>query len=142
MLNRCEFIGNVGKQPEVKSMNNGDQVANFSLACTEKWKSKDGQPQEKTEWVNVVVFGKLCGVIERYVNKGSKLYVSGQLATRSWESDGKTNYRTEVVLRGFGGQLVMLDGKSDGQPEKAAPVNAGRSTPDFDGGNLDDEIPF
>lgn len=136
MLNRCEFIGNVGKQPEIKSMNNGDQVANFSLACTEKWKSKDGQPQEKTEWVNVVVFGKLCGVIERYVNKGSKLYVSGQLATRTWESDGKTNYRTEVVLRGFGGQLLMLDGKSGGQAAKPAPGA------DFNGGNLDDEIPF
>jgi len=116
MLNSCSFIGNLGADPEIRSLNNGDKVANLRLAVSEKWKDKNtGERKEKTEWVSVVVFGNLVGVIENYVKKGSKLYVSGKLQTRKWQhSDGTDRYSTEVVLQGFDAKLVMLDGKSGG----------------------------
>ncbi len=146
MLNKCTFIGRVGKDPEIKSTNSGEQLAYFSLACTEKWTSKTGEKKEATEWVNVVVWGKLCTVIQNYVKKGSKLYISGKLKTRSWEDQsGQTKYMTEVVLQGFGGELIMLDSKGGGgqQDSYAKPESARKqlfgSNIDTD---LDDEIPF
>lgn len=111
-LNRCTFIGNLGKDPEVRTMQNGSKVANLSLACSESWKDKStGEKKERTEWVRVVIFGQLADVVEKYAFKGSKLYVCGQLQTRKWQKDGVDQYTTEIVLQGFGGELTMLDGK-------------------------------
>lgn len=141
-LNKCTFIGNVGKDPEVKTMNGGDQVANFSLACTDKWTAKNGEKKEKTEWVNIVIFGKLCKVVENYVKKGSKLYVSGKLRTRSYEKDGQTKYMTEVVLDGFSSELIMLDSKGGGGERAAVAQNEGYQRNSSDNNDLDDQIPF
>jgi len=110
-VNRVTLIGNVGKQPDIRAMQNGDKVANFSLATSESWKAKDGSKQEKTEWSRIVVFGKLAEIVEKYVHKGSKVYVSGKLQTRKYEKDGQDHYTTEVVLQNFGGELVLLDAR-------------------------------
>lgn len=132
MLNQVNLIGNLGADPEIRSLNNGDKVANLRLAVSERWKDRaTGERKEKTEWVSVVVFGNLVGVIENYVKKGSKLYVSGKLQTRKWtHSDGTDRYSTEVVLQGFDAKLVMLDGKSGGDggsqynsPSEQGPVD-------------------
>lgn len=153
MLNRCEFIGNLGADPEIRSLQNGDKVANLRLACTERWKSKDGEQRERTEWITVVVWGALSGVAERYLRKGSKVYVAGKWTTRKWtDQSGQDRYSTECVLQGFDAKLAMLDGKQqDGQrdngggydsggydqPRNGAPTGGGRS--DFDDIDL---IPF
>jgi single-strand DNA-binding protein len=114
-VNKVILIGNVGKDPEIKSFDNGGKVANFSIATSESWKDKQsGERKEKTDWHNVAVFGQLADIVERYVKKGSKLYVEGKLSTRTYEKDGEKRYVTEVVLQGFGAQLNMLDGKSSG----------------------------
>lgn len=117
MLNKCTFIGNVGRDPEIRAMQDGKEIANLSIGVTEKWKTKSGEKAEKTEWVRVAVFNEgLVRVIKSYVKKGSKIYIEGQLQTRKWtDKDGVDKYSTEVVLSGFGGQLILLDGapKSD-----------------------------
>lgn len=116
MLNKATLIGNVGSDPEVKTMPSGDKVANLSLATSERWKDKStGERKEKTEWHRVVVFGKLADVVESYVKKGSKLYIEGKIQTRKWEKDGVDRYSTEIVLQGFGGTMVMLDSRADKQ---------------------------
>src|ERR1700761_8586618 len=109
-LNMFQGIGNVGKNPEIRTLNSGDKVANFSLAMTEKWKDKtSGEKKEKTEWLNVAVFGDgLVGVIDRYVKKGSKLYVQGAIQTRKYEKDGRDHYATELIVRGMNGKIVLL----------------------------------
>lgn len=114
MLNKCMFIGHLGKDPEIRSFQSGDRVANFSLAVTERWK-KDGEQKEKTEWVRVSVFNQnLVKVCENYLKKGSKVYIEGQIETRKWtDKDGVEKYSTEIVLRPFKSEIVMLDGKSD-----------------------------
>lgn len=141
MLNQVNVIGNLGADPEIKSLNSGDKVANMRLAVTERWKSKDGERKEKTEWVSVVVFGNLVSVIESYVKKGSKIYVSGKMQTRRWtHSDGSDRYSTEVVLQGFDAKLIMLDGRSDGgqsQSQQSQQQQASGFSQD-----LDDGIPF
>lgn len=162
-LNRVTLIGNVGKDPEIRSMNSGDKVANFSIACTESWKDKaSGEKKERTEWVNIVVWGDgLIGVLEKYVSKGSKLYVEGKLQTRKWEDqDGKDRYTTEVVIRGFDGQVILLGdpkGGSDSSQQNRGGGDRGAGGYDrsssggsYGGGghresfsaDLDDEIPF
>jgi len=115
MLNQCNFIGNLGADPEVKSFQNGGKVCNLRLAVTEKW-TKDGERKEKTEWVSVAIFSDgLVGVAERFLRKGSKVYISGKLATRKWQDQsGNDRYSTEIVLQGPGAVLTMLDGKKDG----------------------------
>ena len=112
-VNKVIIIGNCGKDPEVRTMQNGSKVANLSLATSESWKDKaTGERKEKTEWHRVVVFGALADIVERYVKKGSKVYVSGSLQTRKWtDKDGADKYTTEIVLQGFGSELVLLDGK-------------------------------
>lgn len=116
-LNRVMIIGNVGKDPEVRTFGDGGKVANISVACTDKWKSKSGEKMERTEWVRVAIFGPLADVVERYVKKGSKLYLSGALQTRKYtDKDGVEKYSTEVVLQGYGAELIMLDGKRDDGP--------------------------
>jgi single-strand DNA-binding protein len=137
MLNKCSFIGNLGADPEIKSFQNGGRVANIRLAVSEKWKNKNGERQERTEWVSVTVSGDgLVGVVERFLKKGSKVYVEGKLQTRKWQDkDGNDRYTTEVVVSGFGGALTMLDGKADGQR------GGGGGSPVYDD-DLDDDVPF
>ncbi len=109
-VNVVMLLGNVGKDPEIRTLNGGDRVANFSIATSESWTDKQsGEKKEKTEWHNVVVFNDgLVGVIERYVTKGSKVHVSGSLQTRKWQDkDGNDKYSTEVVLSKFRGELTL-----------------------------------
>lgn len=116
-LNRVQLIGNLGRDPDIKTFANGNKVANFSVACAESWKDRTtGEKKEKTEWVNVAVFGDgLIRVIEQYVHKGSKIFVEGKLQTRKWQDNsGNDRYSTEVVIQGFGGQIILLDSKRDG----------------------------
>lgn len=113
-VNKVILIGNLGNDPEVRTFGNGGKVANLSLATSESWRDKQsGERKEKTEWHRVAVFGEgLVGVIERYVKKGSKLYIEGKLQTRKWQDrDGNDKYTTEVVLQGYGGTLTMLDSR-------------------------------
>ena len=116
-LNKVMLIGNLGADPEIRSFQNGGRVANLRLATTERYKDRDGNQQEKTEWHTVAIFSEgLVGVVERFLRKGSKIYVEGQLHTRKWQDQsGSDKYSTEIVLRGFNGTLTMLDGPSGGQ---------------------------
>jgi single-strand DNA-binding protein len=120
MVNKIILIGNVGNDPEVKTMQSGDKVCNLTLATSESWKDKSsGERKTKTEWHKVVIFNQpLIKVCEDYVKKGSKLYVEGQLETRSWEKDGTKHYSTEVVLKPFRGEISLLDGKKEEPQEK------------------------
>lgn len=116
-VNKVILVGNVGNDPEIRSLNSGDRVCNFSLATSESWRDKQsGERKEKTEWHRIVVFNDgLVGVIERYVKKGSKLYIEGQLQTRKWtDRDGNDKYTTEIVLQRYRGELAMLDSRSEG----------------------------
>lgn len=146
MLNQCTFIGNLGADPEVRNFPNGGRVCNLRLAVTEKWKSKEGEQKEKTEWISVVIQSDgLVGVAERFLRKGSKIYVQGKLSNRKWQDQsGQDRYTTEVQV-GMRGALVMLDGKRDGQGGDGSRGHAsGFSAPAAVafGGDLDDEIPF
>ena len=145
-VNKVILIGNVGKDPEIRTFGNGGKVANFSIATSEQWKDKrSGERMEKTEWHNISVFNDgLVGVVERYVKKGQKLYIEGKLQTRKWQDrDGNDRYMTEVVLQGYGGTLTMLDSKNSGSGPSASANQSSKPAPDeepdFD---LDDEIPF
>jgi single-strand DNA-binding protein len=143
-LNRCEFIGNLGRDPEVRTTQDGDKVANLNLAVSERWRDKaTGESKERTEWVKVNVWGPLAGICEQYLRKGSKVYVAGQLQTRKWQDQtGADRYSTEVVLRGFDAKMLMLDGKpgDGGQDGGAHAQGGGYSAPQA--GDMDDEIPF
>ncbi len=116
-LNKVMLIGNLGADPEIRSFQNGGKVCNLRLATTEAWKDRNtGERQERTEWHTVAIFSEgLVSVAERFLRKGSKVYVEGQLQTRKWQDQsGNDRYSTEVVLRGFNGTLTMLDGASGG----------------------------
>ena len=141
MLNRCEFIGHLGRDPESRSFQNGGKVVNLNLAVTEKWKAKDGERKERTEWVTVAIFSDgLAGVAEKYLRKGSKIYVAGKMQTRKWQDQlGADRYSTEVVLQGFDAQLVLLDSKRDDGGAAHEPARAGADPFDAD---LEDGIPF
>jgi len=111
-VNKVILIGNVGVEPEIRNMQSGDRVANLSIATSESWKDKSGERQERTQWHKIVVFNQnIVGVVEKYVKKGAKLYIEGQLETRKWEKDGVPQYTTEVVIKPFRGELTMLDSK-------------------------------
>jgi len=140
MLNQCQFIGHLGRDPETRNFANGGQVCNLRIACTEKWKDKDGNRQEKTEWIPVAIFNDgLIRVAEQYLRKGSKVYVSGKFTTRKWQDQsGADRYSTEIVLQGFGGTLVMLDGKQDGNRDTSSQQSSGG----YGGGDMGDDIPF
>ena len=123
-LNRVQLIGNLTRDPEVRNTMSGGTVVNFSVATSRRWTGKDGQPQEQTEFHNIVVFGKLADICAQYLKKGSKVYVDGRLQTRSWEGDdGVKRYRTEIVLE----NMIMLDkkGASTGGGEFAQRAPAG-----------------
>jgi len=116
-LNKVMLIGNLGADPEIRSFQNGGKVANLRIATSENWKDRNtGERREKTEWHTVAIFSEgLVGVVERYVKKGSKVFIEGQLETRKWQDQqGNDRYSTEVVIRNFGGTLTMLDGASGG----------------------------
>src|SRR5436190_402674 len=116
-VNKVILIGNLGQDPEVKSFQNGGRIANLRLATSENWKDKNtGERKERTEWHTVVLQSEgLVGVAERYLKKGSKVYVEGSLRTRKWQDQsGNDRYSTEVSVAGFGGQLIMLDGRQGG----------------------------
>ncbi len=153
-VNKVILIGNLGKDPEVKYMPSGDAVANITLATSDTWNDKStGEKKEKTEWHRVVFFGKLAEIVGQYCKKGSKIYVEGQLQTRKWQAqDGSDRYSTEVVVRGFGGTMQMLDSKGSGggyapaQPatqtaQQAAPQQAAPAAAVVDD-SFDDDIPF
>ena len=112
-VNKVIIIGNLGADPEVKSFQNGGKVCNLRIATSESWKDKNtGEKQERTEWHSVAIFSEgLAGVAERFLRKGSKVYIEGQLRTRKWQdAQGQDRYSTEVVLQGPGATLTMLDG--------------------------------
>ncbi len=116
-LNKVMLIGNLGADPEIRSFQNGGKVANLRIATSESWKDKNtGERQERTEWHTVAIFSEgLVGVVERFLRKGSKVYVEGQLQTRKWQDQqGNDRYSTEVVIRGMNGSLTMLDGPQGG----------------------------
>ena len=115
-INKVILVGNLGNDPEVRTMQSGDKVINLSIATSESWKDKStGERREKTEWHRVVIFNQgLVNVAENYLRKGSKVYIEGQLETRSWEQDGQKKYTTEVVLRPYRGELTMLDSRNSG----------------------------
>jgi len=135
-VNKVILIGNLGKDPEVRSMQNGGKVANLSIATSESWRDKaTGEKKEKTEWHRVVIFGNLAEIAEKYLKKGSKVYVSGSLQTRKWtDQSGAEKYSTEVVLQGYGGELTMLDGKGGGS---GAGAGGGGMSDDAGGGGWD-----
>jgi single-strand DNA-binding protein len=147
-VNKVILVGNLGRDPEVRSLQSGDKVVNLSVATSERWKDKNtGEPREKTEWHRVVIFNERLGeVAEKYLRKGSKVYIEGQLQTRKWtDQSGVEKYTTEVVLQRFRGELTMLDSKGESGaalegPEEGA--EAPRSTPSRARAELDDEIPF
>ncbi|MGC6500899.1 MAG: single-stranded DNA-binding protein [Henriciella sp.] len=154
-VNKVILVGNVGQDPEIRQFQNGGQVCNFSLATSENWKDKNtGERREKAEWHRIAVFNEgLIRVIQNYVKKGSKLYVEGQLETRKWQDqNGMDKYTTEVVLRGYGGTLTMLDGRSEGGAAGGQGQTGYRSgnggpqridgPPETFSQDLDDEIPF
>ena len=116
-LNKVMLIGNLGQDPEVRSFQNGGKVCNLRIATSETWKDRNtGERQERTEWHTVAIFSEgLVNVAENYLRKGSKVYIEGQLQTRKWQDqNGQDRYSTEVVLRGFNGSLIMLDGRGEG----------------------------
>jgi len=146
-VNKVILVGNVGSDPEIRSFNNGGKVANFSLATSETWRDKQsGERKEKTEWHRVAIMSDgLVNVVEKYVSKGSKLYLEGKLQTRKWtDRDGNEKYTTEVVIQGFGGSLVMLDGKSGGGSNSQGGYSHDQrqQSETKENFNLDDEIPF
>ena len=158
-LNKVMLIGNLGADPEIRSFQNGGRVANLRIATSENWKDKNtGERREKTEWHTVAIFSDgLVSVVERYLKKGSKVFVEGKLQTRKWQDqNGNDRYSTEVVIQGLGGTLTMLDGRGDGggmgggqgggwnQGGGGSGGGAGGSAGGQGGGydDLDDDIPF
>jgi single-strand DNA-binding protein len=149
-VNKVILVGNLGKDPEVRRTTSGDPIVNLSLATSESWRDKaSGERKEKTEWHRVVIFNKnLADVAEKYLRKGSKVYVEGQLQTRKWtDKDGAEKYSTEVVLQNFRGELTMLDGRNGGGEGGGGGFGGGargasEAPASFQRDEMDDEIPF
>jgi single-strand DNA-binding protein len=154
-VNKVILVGNLGRDPEIRSTQDGTKVANLSLATSETWRDRNsGERRERTEWHRVVIFNeKLCEVAEKYLRKGSKIYIEGQLQTRKWtDQSGVEKYTTEVVLQRFRGELTMLDGRQDGgsgggYSDSGSGGGFGGGGGGYGGGSqgggdLDDEIPF
>jgi single-strand DNA-binding protein len=164
-VNKVILVGNLGKDPEIRTLNSGDRVANLRIATSEQWRDKaSGERKERTEWHQVVIFNEnLVRVAEQYLRKGSTVYIEGALQTRKYEQNGVEKYATEVVLQRFRGELTMLGGRGGGEMEEGGGYGGGRSSDygqgggGFSGGggrqqgsgpkesfaaDLDDEIPF
>lgn len=130
-VNRVTLLGNLGKDPEIKHLDGGSVVCNFPLATSEKWKDKQGNTQEQVEWHNVVIWGKLAEICEKYLKKGASVYLEGKIRTRSWEKEGVKRYTTEIVCD----QMVMLGGKKEG--------SGGAAEGSLGNGKTDnDDLPF
>ena len=145
-VNKVILIGNLGKSPEVRTFQDGGKVCNFSIATSERWTDKkSGEKRERTEWHAVTIFVEgLIGVAKQYLHKGSKVYIEGQLETRKWQDkSGNDRYSTEVVLRPFHSQLVLLDPKPDSQQERRDDSrDESRGGAPAGGGEVADDIPF
>ena len=149
-VNKVILLGNLGRDPEIRSMQSGSKMASFSVATSKKWKDKSTQEQkEKTSWHNIVIFGDgLVDIVEKYVKKGTKLYLEGELQTRKWtDQDGKDRYTTEVVLQGYNCNLTLLDsrnssGISDNSSEPVSKVESSSNFEASDSSDSDDDIPF
>ena len=162
-VNKVILVGNLGRDPEIRSLNNGDRVANLRIATSETWRDKaTGERKEKTEWHSVVIFNdNIVKVAENYLKKGSTVYIEGQLQTRKWtDQQGVEKYSTEVVIQKFNGQLTMLGGRSEGGSQGGgyAGGGGGRGDDDYSSGfstggankpsgpkesyDLNDDIPF
>lgn len=160
-VNKVILVGNLGRDPEVRTFQNGGKVCNLRIATSENWKDKNtGERREKTEWHTVAIFSEgLVRVAEQYLRKGSKVYIEGALQTRKWQDkDGADRYSTEVVLQGFGSTLTMLDGRDGGgggggsssggydqgggYDSGPSSSGGGSSAPSGGGRDFDDEIPF
>jgi len=131
-VNKVILVGNLGADPESRSLNNGGEVVNMRIATSEQWKDRDGNRQERTEWHNVVIFNENLGrVAKNYLRKGSKVYVEGQIQTRKWtDQSGNDRYTTEIVLQKFRGELVLLDSR------EGAGGGRGAFSEDFSGGDF------
>ena len=162
-VNKVILVGNLGADPEARSLNNGGEVVNLRVATSETWKDRDGNRQERTEWHQVVIFNENLGrVAKSYLRKGSKVYLEGQIQTRKWQGqDGNDRYSTEIVLQKFRGELVLLDSR-DGGGGGGGGSRGGDYGDDFGGGSssggasrpqsrpqpaacdtdLDDDVPF
>ncbi|HEX2762703.1 MAG TPA: single-stranded DNA-binding protein [Allosphingosinicella sp.] len=159
-VNKVILVGNLGDDPEARSLNNGGEVVNLRVATSENWKDKDGNRQERTEWHRVVIFNENLGrVAKSYLRKGSKVYLEGQIQTRKWQDQsGQDRYSTEVVLQRFRGELVLLDSRGGGGGGAGDDFGGGgmesgaggfgggasrpaRPQPAFDS-DLDDDVPF
>ncbi|NNE89132.1 MAG: single-stranded DNA-binding protein [Silicimonas sp.] len=153
-VNKVILVGNLGRDPEVRTFQNGGKVCNLRIATSENWKDRNtGERREKTEWHSVAIFSEpLARVAEQYLKKGSKVYIEGQLETRKWQDQsGNDRYSTEVVLRPYTSTLTMLDGRGDNQGGGGGYDDRGDSYGGGGGGggqpapsnqDLDDEIPF
>ncbi len=148
-VNKVILIGNLGKDPEIRTTQDGKEIASFSIATSESWKDKGtGERKEKTEWHRISVFNpNLVGIVKSYVKKGSKIYVEGQLQTRKWtDKEGKDNYVTEVVIQAFNGGITLLDKRDDSKEQQYSQTKGNgyvESKPiDKRDADLDDEIPF
>ena len=151
-VNKVILVGNLGRDPEVRTFQNGGKVCNLRIATSERWRDRNtGENREKTEWHSVAIFSEgLVRVAEQYLRKGSKIYVEGQLETRKWQDQsGQDRYSTEVVLRNFGSTLVMLDGRGDGGGNddrggygSGTSSGGGGYAPSSAPADMDDEIPF
>ena len=156
-VNKVILVGNLGADPEARSLNNGGEVVNMRVATSESWKSKDGERQERTEWHQVVIFNENLGrVAKNYLRKGSKVYLEGQIQTRKWtDQSGNDRYSTEIVLQRFRGELVLLDSRDGGGGRSAFGADdddfgssggsskpQSRSQPAAFDTDLDDDVPF
>jgi len=153
-LNKVTLIGNVGKDPEIRTTQDGREIASFPLATSETWKDKSGEKKERTEWHRIVIFSQpLVTILKNYVHKGSKLYLEGALQTRKWtDQTGAEKYTTEVVLQAYSGTLMMLDNKGGAAggysnnndiPSERSPSHLESNEKDkFVPEQIDDEIPF
>jgi len=153
-VNKVILVGNLGRDPEIRRLNNGDPVCNLSVATSESWRDKQsGERKEKTEWHRVVIFNpNVCDVAEKYLKKGAKVYLEGQLQTRKWQDQsGQDKYSTEVVIQRFRGDLQMLDSRDSsggggayagGGGDDFSGYNQGGDAGGGGGGEIDDEIPF
>ena len=155
-VNKVIIVGNLGADPEVKSFSNGGKICNMRIATSEQWKDKTtGEKKERTEWHSVTLNSDgLVGVAERYLKKGSKVYIEGKLQTRKWQDkDGADRYTTEIVVSGYDGKLVMLDGPKSGAGGQSGGYSSGgassggqanntQASSQFQDDGLDDDVPF
>lgn len=150
-LNQCTFTGRLAADPESKSFTNGNGVTNLRLAVGEQWKNKDGERQEKVEWVSVSIFSEgLRKVAESYLRKGSKVLIVGKMQTRQWEKDGEKRYSTEIVLQGFDAKMIMLDskpaegGSAPREQQRSSAPSGGGSRPAANAAwdDEEDSVPF